>query len=279
MALKKVNDVEKTIEDIEMENLNATLSEEEIAEDGYIHDVPLLAGYVDENGIVHSTFTYREMNGKDEEAINKAEVRANGGKLANVLLERVVSEIGTIKKSEVGLKKFGEVIINMYASDLDYMLLKVREVSKGKEITFSHKCPNSKTKLNTIVNTDELTITPFNGVREVSFELPRGYKYPKGEIHKEGKLRRLTGLDRELIVPIAKKNPAQSITMLITRVMKFDDEAYVTNECVANMTTRDREYIEELMRENEFGLDFNIEVTCDVCGEDLSGEIGQSNFF
>ena len=33
--------------------------------------------YVDNNGVLHSTFTYREMTGKDEEAINRGDVKAN----------------------------------------------------------------------------------------------------------------------------------------------------------------------------------------------------------
>lgn len=279
MALKKANsdEVEKIINDIEEENAT-DFSDVEVAEDGYVHDVPLLAGYVDENGFLHKTFTYREMNGKDEEAINKADVRANGGKLANILISRCVSEIGSLTKKEHH-KDWDNIVRSLYGGDLDYMLLKIREISKGKEISIEHKCPECKTKLKTTFSIDELGVNPFNDLREIPFTLPRGYKDPKGEIHTEGVLRRITGLDRELIVPIMKKNNAQAVTMLLSRLMQFNDGAYVTNDCVSNMSTRDREYLENLISENDFGVDMSVEVTCSNCGEDLSGVIGQSNFF
>ena len=54
-------------------------------------------------------FLYREMNGKDEEAINKPEIRANGGRLVNVLLERTVVDIGGKTRKELGPKKWGRV--------------------------------------------------------------------------------------------------------------------------------------------------------------------------
>ena len=279
MSLKKANgaDVEKVLAEIEDENI-VSLGEVEVEEDGFVHNVPLLAGYVDENGICHKTFTYREMNGKDEEAINKGDVKSNGGKLANILLERCVTEIGTITKKEVGAQKWAEIIRNMLGGDIDYMLVKVREISKGEELTFQHICPHCKAKLDTTINIDELNVTPFNGVWEIPFELPRGYKDKNG-LHRTGHIRRLNGLDREIIVPLFKKNVATGSTMLITRLIKFDDGAVVTNEGVANMTVRDRDYLESLISENNFGVDMNVEVTCTNCGADLSDTLGQSNFF
>ena len=279
MSLKKANgaEVEKVLDEIESENV-VSLNDVSVEEDGYVHDVPLLAGYVDENGICHKTFTYREMNGKDEEAINKGDVKSNGGKLANILLERCVTEIGTLTKKELGAQKWSEVIRNMLGGDIDYMLIKVREISKGEELTFQHVCPHCKAKLDTTVNIDELNVTPFNGVWDIPFELPRGYKDKNG-VHTTGHIRRLSGLDREIIVPLFKKNVATGSTMLLTRLIKFDDGAVVTNDGVANMTVRDRDYLEKLIADNNFGVDMNIEVTCTNCGADLSDTLGQSNFF
>ena len=279
MALKKSNgnDVAKVVEEIENENL-ATLNPISTDEDGIIRDEELLAGYIDEDGILHHTFSYREMNGKDEEAINKGDVRSNGGKLANILLERCIIEIGTLTKKECGPKKWGDIIRNMLDGDLDYMLLKLRELSKGNEITFTHKCPNCKTKLTTTITTDELNIKEFNGEREIAFELPRGYKDKNG-VHKKGMIRRMNGYDREIIVPLAKKNGAIATTMLLTRLVKFDDGAFVTNEGIANLSLRDREYLEDLIKDNVFGVDMTVEATCSNCGEDLTGILGESNFF
>ena len=282
MALKKANqsnEIEKVVEEIESGEIRGLNEDFEVAEDGYVHDVPLLAGYLDpETGQRHMTFTFREMTGKDEEAINKAEVRANGGKLINVLLERCVKSIGSLTKKELGTKKWADLIRSLYGGDLDYMAMKIRELSKGKEIEFTHKCPKCGTKLTTYVDTDEFEITPFSGADTVDFELPKGYRDKKGVIHKTGTVRMVNGLDREIVVPQFKKNSAVATTLLLTRLIKFDDGAFVTNDMVSDMSVRDREYLEKIIKECTFGIDTSIELTCDNCGAEISGEAGASNF-
>ena len=280
MGLKKATDeiskVTDALDQEEMRHLdpNTPYTDEE----GVVRDVPLLAGYIDENGVLHDTFSYREMTGKDEEAINKADVRANGSKLVNVLLERCVLSIGTLTKKECGAK-WGTIIRELLGGDLDYMAFKIRELSKGNEVEFTHTCPNCGQKLTTVVNTDEFNVKPFLGQREVEFELIRGYKDRKG-VHKEGVLRLPNGFDREAITPIARKNPSTAITALITRCVKFNDGTRVNQQQMAEMSLRDRAILENIIKENVFGLDTTIEgIICDSCGQDIDGELGQSNFF
>lgn len=283
MAIKKVkqneNEVSKVVEDIEQQDIRTLNEDISVSEDGLVHDEPMLAGYTDpETGIRHNTFTYREMNGRDEEAINKADVRGNGARIVNVLIERCVTEIGTLTKKDLGSRKWAEVVRSLYGGDLDYMALKIRELSKGKDIEFQHVCPYCKQKLTTVVSTDEIGIREFNGMDITEFSLPRGYRDKKGGVHKDGSLRVLNGLDRELVFPLFKKNSATATTQLITRLIKFSDGTPVLADQVSNMSVRDREYLEKLIGENNFGIDTNIELVCSACGEDISGEMGTSNF-
>ena len=271
------NELEKVVSQIESENVRTLNDEIEVGEDGLVHDVPLLAGYVDKDGVLHTTFTYREMNGKDEEAISKADVRQNGAKMVNVLVERCVTQIGTLTKKECGAR-WGTVVRELLGGDLDYMAFKIRELSKGKEVEFIHKCPNCGTKLTTIVRTDEFQIKPYMGQSAIDFSLVRGYKDGRGELHKDGIIRLPNGFDREIVTPLFKKNPSTAMTMMLTRLMAFNDGALVTQNLVNEMTLRDREILEKIIKENTFGIDTNIEIVCSSCGQDLSGEVGQSNF-
>ena len=271
------NELEKVVSQIESENARSLNDEIEVSEDGFVHDVPLLAGYVDKDGVLHSTFTYREMNGKDEEAISKADVRQNGAKMVNVLVERCVVQIGTLTKKECGAT-WGTVIREMLGGDLDYMAFKIRELSKGKEVEFQHKCPNCGTKLTTIVNTDEFQIKPYMGQSAIDFTLARGYKDGKGEVHKDGVIRLPNGFDREIVTPLFKKNVSTAMTMMLTRLIAFNDGALVTQNNVNEMTLRDREILEKIIKENTFGIDTTFELICSSCGQDISGEVGQSNF-
>lgn len=282
-SLKKTssNELSKVVETIEAENVVKVQEDIEVADDGYVHDVPLLAGYIDpETGILHNTFTYRETNGKDEEALSKADVKSNGAKYVNILVERCVSSIGTLTRKELGTTKWNQIIKSLLGGDLDYMAFKIRELSKGKEVKFSHVCPRCGAKLNTLVMTDEFDVIPFKGEREIAFTLPRGYKDKAGVIHKEGVIHLLNGEDREIVVPIIKKNTSTANSMLITRTVKFNDNAIVTQPMVSEMATRDRDYLLDIISENVFGVDMSFEITCDSCGADLSGDANQqSNFF
>lgn len=281
-GLKKANssnnDFDKVVNQIENENIRNLNDEIEVSEDGYVHDVPMLAGYVDKDGVLHTTFTYREMNGKDEEAISKADVRQNGAKMVNVLVERCVVAIGTLTKKECGAR-WGTIIRELLGGDLDYMAFKIRELSKGKEVEFTHKCPNCGSKLTTIVSTDEFNIKPYMGQSAIDFTLARGYKDGKKEIHKEGVIRLPNGFDREIVTPLFKKNVSTAMTMMLTRLISFNDGALVTQNLVNEMTLRDRDILEKIIKENTFGVDTTLDnLICSNCGQDISGEVGQSNF-
>ena len=278
-GLKKANnnkDLDKVVNQIEDESVRQLDTEIEVSEDGLVHDEPLLAGYVDKDGVLHTTFSYREMNGKDEEAISKAEVRQNGAKMVNVLVERCVEKIGTLTKKDCGVR-WGSIVRELLGGDLDYMAFKIRELSKGKEVEFTHKCPNCGTKLTTIVSTDEFNVNPYMGQSTIDFTLIRGYKDRAG-VHKDGTIRLPNGFDREIVTPLFKKNMSTAMTMMMTRLISFNDGALVTQNGVSEMSLRDREVLEKIIRENTFGVDTNLEIVCSSCGQDISGEVGQSNF-
>ena len=166
----------------------------------------LLAGYRDSDGVIHKQFTLREMTGKDEEAVHKSNIKSNGSRVASTLLSRCVTSIGSLTPKSEGKQKWDEIIKNLYTGDQDYMLLQLRKLSIGDEIEVNHVCPNKecRAKLNTVLEIDELEIVPFMGDRDIAFELPRGYKDKKGEIHYAGTMRLPSGMDREILTQIGR---------------------------------------------------------------------------
>lgn len=248
-------------------------------ENGVSEPFEFLCGYTDSNGVLHKTFTVREMNGKDEEALSKGEVKQNPSKAITILLERCLVSIGSLTKKDLGTANWKKVIQGLYGGDQDLAVLKIREVSLGREIEVSHVCPHCGAKLKTFVDLSELAMIPFKGLEKIPFELPRGVRDRNGVVHREGFLRLPNGLDREILVPIAKKNLAQGTTMLLTRCIEFSDEGvYVTNDLMSNMVSRDREYLNELLQENNFGVELGIEVTCTECGDTFDGTFNPVNF-
>lgn len=248
------------------------------AEEGEVHD--LLAGYIDENGVNHKTYTLRDMTGEDEEYINRSDIKANGAKVSTALLSRCVTSIGTLTKKSVGPKAWNKIFEDLLVGDRDVMLVQLRKESIGNEIEVVHTCtnPECKAKLKTVIDIDELPIIPFDGMREIPFELPKGYKDNKGILHRTGKMRRPNGLDGEILTPIAKKNLAKATSLLLSRICQFDDGTYVDQLVMAKLSTRDREYLQKLLNEHSFGVEMSVPVMCDVCGEEFTGTLNQANF-
>lgn len=240
----------------------------------------MLGGYMDDDKVLHKTFTIREMTGRDEEAIGKPEVKTNGSRLASVLLQRCVTSIGTLTPKDIGSMRWQEVIRGLYSADQDYILFKIREMSLGKEIEVSHTCPNPRCRasLNTVMDTDEFEIEPFKGKRQIDFELPNGYTDRKGIKHRKGFMRLPSGLDREVLTPAAKNNVAKAQTTMLTRLISFNDDTLVTENVLADMTSKDREYLQKLLNEHSFGVKLTFDVTCDVCGTVFQGNLSSSNF-
>lgn len=241
----------------------------------------LLAGYVDKDGVCHKTFTIREMTGADEEYVNRADIKSNGAKITTALLSRCVQSVGTLTRKSVGNPKDWEDIFKkMFVGDRDVILLELRRISIGETIEVSHTCPNPecKAKLKTEISIDELQINEFDGLREIPFELPKGYKDRKGVLHKTGVMRRPNGLDGELLTPIAKKNIAKAETTLLTRICKFDDGAYIDESVMASLSVKDRNYLQSLLNDHQFGVDMTVDIMCDHCGELFKGNLNQSNF-
>lgn len=270
------------VADNESENLmeNAVSQDFNLADEEDSQVFELLAGYKDNDGVTHREFTLREITGKDEEAIHKSDTKGNGSKVVSVLLSRCVTSIGTLTPKSLGRQKWEELIKSLYTGDQDYMLIQLRKLSIGDEIELNHVCPNKdcKAKLNTVVSVDELEVVPFSGERVIEFELPRGYKDRKGVLHKTGTMRLPTGLDREVLTPLAKTNLAKAETVMLTRLCKFDDGAYVDEDVMGSLSIRDREYLQKLLQEHYFGVKLETEITCDSCGESFVGSFNASNF-
>jgi hypothetical protein len=179
----------------------------------------------------------------------------------------------------MGLTKWREVIQGLFTGDQDYMLLKIREASVGTEIEAAHECPGCKAKLKTTIATDELEVKEFNGQREIEFELPKGYKDKNGNIHRNGKLRLPTGLDRELLDPAAKKNLGEGNTLMLVRcIVDLDGLPCVTPEMIRSLVLKDRNYLFDLFKENMFGLVLESDVTCDSCQREFRASLNATNF-
>ena len=143
------------------------------------------------------------------------------------------------------------------------------------------KCPNCGAKLITEMECSEFSATKFDGDSiHIPFELPRGYKDKKGVIHKKGTIRIANGFDREVVTPLYRKNKTVAVNKLFLRTIELDDGTPVNEDCIKNMSLRDRDYLEKLISDNSFGIDMTFDgIRCEARDTDLSETQGQSDFF
>lgn len=240
----------------------------------------LLKGYKDENGNIHKDFEIREMNGTDEEAISKKEIKSNGARIIRTLLSRCCLRIGSYEKAEMKDNKWTEIIQSLAVQDQDYMLLKLREVSVGDTIESKHICPDEDCKEEIIVEVDidELEIKPYDGVDEFEFELPKGYRDKEGNILKKGKLRHPNGLDREILDGVARKNLGHANTLMLTRCITELEGKKVDDDMIRNLSMKDRNYLLEVMKEHDFGVNLVVDVECPTCYETFKATLNAVNF-
>ena len=292
MAVKKIKPKDKgfDVSDEPEDSLSfydeePRLSDVVFDEDGVSEELRLLCG-VTVDGVRHGTFTFREMTGADEEAVSKNELRNNPAKIYHVILERCVKSVGTLTKKDLGPRAWSDLMRNMYVGDQDWIVFTIRAASLGREIKVSHVCPHPdcKAKLITYVDVDEIGVRHFMGSEVLDFELPKGFKHRDKDggmqVFRHGQLRLSTGADREVLTPFFRKNPGQARTMMLTRLVSFSDENAppVTESLMKELTTADRNYLTELLMENDFGLDGTIDCVCDTCGEEFQGDLTGADF-
>lgn len=238
----------------------------------------LIAGYLDENGTVHKEFEIREMTGADEEAIGKADIKINGGKVIRTILERCVTRIGTLTKKELGGAEWREVIQSLLAGDQDYIMSMIRKDSISDVIEIPCQCPSCNDKLKVEIEVDELEKIPFRGDFELHFELPKGYVDKKGVKHTTGIMTYPNGLDREILDPVARKNLGEANTLMLARVIKKLGTTHITNDVLRNLSIKDRNYLAKLVEENKFGLDLKSIINCASCGHEFEANLNAVNF-
>lgn len=241
----------------------------------------LLRPYVDKDGVSHLDFEIREMDGSDEEAIAKKEIKSNGAKVLRTLLARCCYRIGTLEKADMRDAKWAEIIQSLPVADQDYMIMQLRKISLGEEIETKHICPDPECKaeiLTTIDIDEDLEITPFDGVTEIEFELPKGYTNKEGNVLKKGKLRYPNGLDREILDGVARKNLGHANTLMLTRLITELEGEKVDDDIVRSLSMKDRKYLLDLLDEHKYGVKLEVEVECPECYESFKASLNAVNF-
>jgi hypothetical protein len=105
-------------------------------------------GYVDEKGQTHREVTMREITGGDQEAMLNPQLRNNPAKMLTALLARVITKLGTLEGRQVD----STVTANMFKSDRDFLILKLKEIDSGPEMDIDVECPDCGKKFKAMLD-------------------------------------------------------------------------------------------------------------------------------
>jgi len=112
----------------------------------YTYELP--KGYVDDKGQLHKDVTIREITGADQEAMLNPQFRNNPAKMLTALLARVIVKLGALEGRQVDTA----VTANMFKSDRDFLIMKLKEIDSGPEMEIDVECPDCGKKFKAMLD-------------------------------------------------------------------------------------------------------------------------------
>lgn len=217
--------------------------------------------------IVHEV-TMSELVGRDIQLFGSQQFRQNPGYIISQLLSRRVETIGKLKPT---INQIRDLLVG----DREYLILKLRQISLGDEVSVETICINEdcKQKSDLQFNISDIPIAYGNGKRIIEdLELERGYKDELGILHKIISLRMSNGWDQEIVNSSNRRNLVElADTILARQITKIgnvlgDKLEKMRTKIPLDLPRRDRLIIDEALLDASTGPDSEIEVECKHCG-------------
>lgn len=118
----------------------------EVVRTEYTYELP--KGYVDRNGTLHREVTLREITGADQEAMLSPQLKNNPARMLTALLARVIVKMGTLDKSKIDTS----VTADMFKSDRDFLIMKLKEIDSGPDMEIDVECPECGKKFKAMLD-------------------------------------------------------------------------------------------------------------------------------
>jgi endogenous inhibitor of DNA gyrase (YacG/DUF329 family) len=228
--------------------------------------VELFGGFETKTGL-RMAVAIREMSGWDEETIFNPKLARNPEKLITELLFNVIAD-GDLTKNQIH---------EIYGGDRDILLLELRRLSYGDEMTMTIPCPRCRQESDFLIHLEQVELKPFKSV-DTPFELKKGFEKDKVTFAK-GKLFQPKGRDNEQFTQSLSVNVGRANSELLASCVKFDDLEEVTVEDIGNLSAKEKNQLLKLMGDNSFGPDLEQEVSCPECGDKITLSISLVDLF
>jgi len=231
--------------------------------DGYSQiKLPVSGSYVSLN----------QMTGIEEEILADTKLGKNAGKLITALLHSVITSVD-------GKKINKQYLRDMFVGDRDAILLELRKISLGNTLLTIFNCPSCGEKLQEEWDLDLLDTKVAEGT-ELEITLTDGLRDKEGNVYTDVIATYPTGAIQEQIAMVMKQNTSKGNTLLLQKCIKsIGGVEKISTEAIRRLTKRDRDILIKQIDKDSPGVDFNVSVTCEECGNSFESFLDLSNFF
>lgn len=226
-----------------------------------VFDLP--GGYISPIGEVGTDAEVRELTGRDEEAIAKA----NGlSKVLNTVLQRGLVRVGEVDKID------DIVLNNLLAGDRDYILLRIYAATFGKEVLMTRICPTCAKDVEVSLDLLSIPVKRLDDAHDRTFVV----KCSIGEVAVELP----TGHTQRELMSANEKTIAELATLLLANTVIGINGERVPGASVLDMPIRDRRKISEAVAERSPGPQMtDATAECSSCGEMLEVPLSVAALF
>ncbi|WP_437594122.1 hypothetical protein [Sorangium sp. So ce1000] len=244
-------------------------------------EVTLPIGYTDEEGRHYKTVVLRKMTGKEEAILADKRNQRNGGKLVTELLHSCTVRFGDMPKNGPS------VIENMYSADRNFLLLKLRNITFGSELSARYTCSSCDEIIHVTEDLDELpvrTLGEGESADDIMVELDDGYVDKDGNVHRALSLRLPTGADEAAVAPQMRQNASLGKNALLSRCLKSLGDVprhrleALGPKILSELTITDRRKIDRALNQAAPGVDLIREIMCPSCGATFKSSLDMTNF-
>lgn len=244
-------------------------------------ELTLPIGYTDDEGRLHRTVVLRKMTGREEAILADRRNQRNGGRLITELLHSCVVRLGELPQNGTG------PIAGLYSADRNYLLIKLRSITFGPELSAEYNCPSCGEAMRVTEDLDELPVralTDGESPEEIKIELEDGYVDRDGQVHTALTLRLPTGQDEEAVAPQTRQNASLGKNALLARCLKSLGDIprhrleALGPKILADLTMSDRRLIDRALNQAAPGIDLVRELECPHCGHVFKSSLDLTHF-
>jgi hypothetical protein len=233
----------------------------------------LPGGFLDDDGMVHTTVTVRELTGADEEAL-EAPLKASTGKINpydfyEQAIKRATVRIGTVTTID------DDIVHRLLIGDRDYLMVCIRRATYGDILEGQVRCPSCGNSSDVTINLEDDTDVE---VKRLADGNKRTFTVPLRRGTAEVRL--ATGGDQHELGEDMNRSLAEMNTLLLSKCVvsingqSIYESALEPEEMVRSLGSADRRTLLNFLAENQPGPKLReVKVPCATCGVQVDAPI------